>query len=89
MFQEHPILSRVESESGGPGRARSWVHWQSAPIRLKGDPVLQPGPGFLRTVREHPPYQTCCVGNRMFSNNPPETHALSRWRPATAAQAAS
>ena len=28
------------------------------------------GSGFLRTVREHPPYQTCCVGNRIFLDNP-------------------
>jgi hypothetical protein len=26
----------------------------------------------LRTVREHPPYQTCCIGNGMFSDNPTE-----------------
>jgi hypothetical protein len=37
----------------------------------------------LRTVREHPPYQTCCVGNGMFSDN--RARALSHWRPVTAA----
>src|SRR6478752_7209083 len=35
----------------------------------------------LRTVREHPPYQTCCVGNGTFSDN----LNRARWRPATAA----
>ena len=34
----------------------------------------------LRTVREHPPYQTCCVGNGTFSDN----LNRARWRPATA-----
>jgi len=40
-------------------------------------PGLWRAGGFLRTVREHPPYQTCCVENGMFSDNPPQ---LSRLR---------
>ena len=35
----------------------------------------------MRTVREHPPYQTCRVGNGMFSDN----LNRARWRPAMAA----